>query len=116
MRSRPITVAVSQRGIKLRELREGMLRTIKEAVMSNLSAVGSRKAPIFVFFLKSLAKKPSRMSVIPAKRKMRRVKKAFLLNTIKIKMGMRPILSSEMRLGRVSNVLLVFDFIQKNIV
>ena len=48
---------------------EGRVRTMKDAVISNLSAAGSSKAPILVFRCQSLAVKPSKRSVRPAKRK-----------------------------------------------
>lgn len=48
-KSRPMTVAVSQRGIELGEAKEGRVRTMKADVPRSLSAVGSRKAPNRVF-------------------------------------------------------------------
>jgi hypothetical protein len=56
-----ITITVSQLGITLR-----MERVMKEVIINDLSARGSRKEPKTVFCLSTRARKPSRPSVMQA--------------------------------------------------
>ena len=97
--SRPMTKAVSQNGIAFGEFRDGMVRMMKEAVISSLSAAGSRRAPILVFKCMSRAVKPSKMSVRPAMRKTTNASATFPWTIKTRKTGMSRILSRVRMLG-----------------
>ena len=53
------------------------------------------------------------MSVIPAKRKIKRASKVFLLSIIKRKKGTRIILTRVRILGRVKKILFAFELLRK---
>ncbi len=97
-----MTVAVSQIGMVFGLLIEGMESAIKDSVMSILSPMGSKRAPIFDFCLRILAKAPSKKSVKTAMIKMIKASLVFLHKTKCKKIGLSTRREKDMILGIVT--------------